>query len=150
MKLLTLSLTAFSLLGGLGSCAGQDIPQKDVPSVVLNAASDAYPTATGMEWEKERGNYEAEFRVGAAEYKALITPSGTVLQAKHDITVAALPQAVQDAIARHHQNFHIEDAELLEKGEAQYYQVELESGNRERKLVADLNGQEQPQSTYWD
>lgn len=34
------------------SCA-QDIPQHNVPSVILNAFSAAYPNAADIEWEKK-------------------------------------------------------------------------------------------------
>ncbi|HWZ05171.1 MAG TPA: hypothetical protein VNX40_16250, partial [Mucilaginibacter sp.] len=54
-------LSAVVILLMAGSLKAQDIKSKDVPAVVKSALSKKYPEATKVGWEKEKGNYEANW-----------------------------------------------------------------------------------------
>ena len=97
------------------ACASQDIPQDKVPSVVVNAFAKAYPTATDVEWEKQSGDFEAEFDSASTDYTVLLTASGAIVQAKHEITATELPAAVQKKISANYEDRQPDDAEMVEK-----------------------------------
>ena len=43
------------------SAMAQDLKSKDVPQAVKSALVSKYPEATKVSWEKEKGNYEANW-----------------------------------------------------------------------------------------
>ncbi|HTL08481.1 MAG TPA: hypothetical protein VL307_09505 [Chitinophagaceae bacterium] len=60
------------------STADQSITAAQVPSGVMTAYNNRYPTATGqVEWELEHGNtYKVKFYVGAQRWQARFTAGG--------------------------------------------------------------------------
>ncbi|NEM97690.1 PepSY-like domain-containing protein [Pontibacter burrus] len=153
MKLMTMSFLAasfFSLSTLPFIDQDQDIPQSEVPSVVLNALSSAYPNAASVEWEKVKDIYEAEFDIDTKEYTVQLSATGTILQTKQDLGDTELPEAVKSAIAANYKNYKLDDADLLEKDGRQYYQVELDGRLKDKKLVLDAAGKEQNNVSYWD
>lgn len=153
MKLMTMSLFAasfFSLSALPFIDQDQDIPQSEVPSVVLNALGSAYPNAANVEWEKAKDTYEAEFKIDTKEYTVQLSAAGNVIQVKQDLENTELPEAVRNAIAANYKNYILDDADLLEKDGRQYYQVELDGRLKDKKLVLDAAGKEQNNVSYWD
>jgi len=150
MKLMTILCTSLLLSTALTSCQGDDIAPQDVPSVVSNTMMSAFPNATDLDWEKKNGNYEADFDIDTVDYEALLDASGKMLQVKHDITAADLPEAVKNTISQNYQDLRIDDASMVEKGSETYYQVELEGSGPEQKLVFLADGIVPANVTYWD
>ena len=74
------------------SCA-QDIPQHNVPSVILNAFSAAYPNAADIEWEKKGNIYNVEFEIGKTEHEIWYNAEGKVLKHKTEIPLSEVPAA---------------------------------------------------------
>ncbi|HAL82712.1 MAG TPA: hypothetical protein DCO83_11130 [Mucilaginibacter sp.] len=54
-------LFAIAIATAAVSVKAQDIKTKDVPAVVKSACEKKYPQATKVSWEKEKGNYEANW-----------------------------------------------------------------------------------------
>ena len=151
MKRATLSIAvAFAGTFTFSACTGQDIPENKVPSVVVNALAEAFPTATDVEWEKQNGNFEAEFDSASTDYTVLLNATGAIVEAKHEITVAELPEAVQNAISVNYKDQQPDEVDLLEKDGQTFYQVELDGKVKETKLVFDAAGKEQTGFAYWD
>jgi uncharacterized membrane protein YkoI len=144
------SLFAFMFLtSALFSCEQDDIKPEDVPVEVRQTILNTFPNAANLEWEKKGEDYEAEFDVAAVEHTALLNAKGSLVQHKYDITEAELPEAVKAAISQQYADFRIDDADVLVKGESSFYQVELEKGMQENKLVFAADGS-QSQEAYWD
>ena len=59
MKKIILPLIAVAALSY--SLQGQDLKEKNVPGLVKAALMKKYPKATKVSWEKEKGNYEANW-----------------------------------------------------------------------------------------
>lgn len=152
MKLMTLSFVAASAfsLSFLGLSNDKDIPQSEVPSVVLNAVSTAYPGATNMEWEKQNDLYEAEFDVDTKEYTVQLNATGGIVQTKYDVAETELPSAIKNTITANYKDLKLDDAEKVEKAGRTYYQVELEGKLKSKNLVLDESGKELAGVSYWD
>ncbi len=151
MKLIALTLAAASALSfSLFDFNGQDVPQSEVPSVVLNAISTAHPTATDVEWEKQKDLYEAEFDLDTKEYTMQVNSTGQIVQTKYDVAETELPQTIKSNISAKYNNLRIDDVELVEKDGRKYYQVEMEGRLKSKKLVLDEAGKEQTGMSYWD
>ena len=91
------------LLFALLACAQISFAQKTksskVPEPVKMAFSKAYPNVKDVDWEKENGNYEAEFElVDDQETSVVYDANGALLETEVEIAVSALPKAVQEAL----------------------------------------------------
>lgn len=151
MKLVTLMYGAAGmLLFSTSSCAGQDISQTEVPSVVVNSFAKVYPGVKAAEWEKKDVNYEAEFEIDTTEHTILLDGTGAIVQSKQEIMATELPEAVSNSLAQQYQGQQVDDAELVEKSGQKYYQVELEGKLKDTKLVFDEAGNEQKDMAFWD
>lgn len=123
MKMIFISLAAIATT--LVAC-GQDIPASKVPSVVQNTVTGRFTHIKGIDWEKKKNFYEAEFDMEGVEYKAHVAPNGSLLIVMKDIVAANLPQQVTEAIRRDYADYTIDDVQQVEKNGVVYYQVELE------------------------
>lgn len=72
----------------------QKIKESDVPQAVKDAFKKMYPNATVNEWEKEDGNYEAEFVSNKVETSVVFTPAGVHVMTEVEIPVSELPAGV--------------------------------------------------------
>ncbi len=123
------------------SCA-QDIPASKVPSIVLNAAQAKVQGATDIDWEKKKGYYEADYKVGKAEHSLHIDSTGTLLQHKWETDIAALPQAIQSTIKSKHPGYTVDDASVIDRKGQLIYELELEAkGKKDTKILLSGNGE---------
>lgn len=108
MKNLTIIL-ALSL--GFGSAYAQKVKEAEVPSEVKDAFKKAYPKGEVEKWEKEDGNYEAEFEIERIpmdksgkkeeiEMSAVYTPKGELIQTETEIKISELPKAISEYIEK--------------------------------------------------
>lgn len=149
MKALLLSCTVLGI--SLWSCS-QDLPEKDVPSVVLNAFQTRFPNTTDRDWEKRKDHYEVEFHMGPTDLdpKARFDASGNLLQFKQDIPAGELPGAVKAVLQAQYSQLKVDEAERVEKGGTAYYQVELEGKLKKMQLLFTSNGTVDNSIGYWD
>lgn len=140
-----------SLLVGatLLSCS-PDLRESKVPSVVRNTLVARFAGATAVEWEKARQNYEAEFKVDTVSYAALINPGGSLVRFKREVPLATLPSSVQQTLQSQYSGYEVEDAEIIEEGGQAHYQVEVEKGLKEMRLVLTPNGAITNNKPFWD
>lgn len=148
MKKLILLVSVASL--GFISCDKEDVPQKDVPSAVVNALEAKFPEATDVEWEKHGANYEADFDLNMIDYSALISSESEILKFKYYISTAELPEAVSNAISSNYPDKIIDDADVLQVGEMVYYQIEFDGGLTDTHKIFSASGEENPEIEYWD
>ena len=89
----------------------QDLKSKDVPSVVKSALAKKYPEAVKVSWEKEKGNYEANWGGKSGEDNSVVfTPSGSFVEIVKAISVTDLPKNVAPYVKRHYKGAKIREA----------------------------------------
>lgn len=90
----------FTLLIVLLVAAQVAFAQKSkVPQVVQSAFTTAYPNAVDVDWEKEDGNYEAEFdSASGREMSVVFDANGGLLETEVPIVFSELPKAAQEAL----------------------------------------------------
>lgn len=110
MKKLTL-IVALSF--GVSASYAQKVKEADVPVVVKDAFAKKYP-GLKAEWEKEDGNYEAEFggkkmsvnmETGSSskvriEGTVLISPDGSILETEEEIEREVLPKEITEYVKK--------------------------------------------------
>lgn len=127
------------VVGFVGSCA-QDVSQKDVPSVVLNAFMTAYPQASDVEWELRGSTYNVDFEIGKIDHEAWYDAGGKLLKHKEDVPLHSLPVAVADAIKKEFAAYKLDDADKVEEDGKIFYLIELDGSPNDRILQISPEG----------
>lgn len=128
-----------SLLTGM-QLQAQDIPQSQVPSVVVNALQAKFPGAVGLEWEMDGANYKADFDIKTNDHDVWLTPAGVIVRHEEDITANSLPAEVKNAIKKEFGSYSIDDADKITEGTNVTYKVELDKLTGDRKVLYSSNG----------
>lgn len=93
------------------SAMAQDIKTKDVPANVKAALVKKYPNATKVNWEKEKGNYEANWGGKSGEDTSVqFTPAGVFVEEVDAIAVTELPAAIPAYVKAHYNRAKIKEA----------------------------------------
>lgn len=89
----------------------QSLKKADVPLVVRNALIQKYPAAHHVVWEKEKGNYEANWGGKSNEdSSAAFTPKGEFVEIVVAIPVSGLPAGVVDYVKKNYPGVRITEA----------------------------------------
>jgi hypothetical protein len=150
-------LTAAALLLCFTSGA-QKIKPEAVPAAVKQAFEKTNPGVTAK-WEKENGNYEAEFETKQlfddhgkiskrmAEKSLVYNPAGQLLQTEEEIPVSELPEPIRQYVAKNLAGKQISEASkiTLADGGTQY-EAEIEKKDYifhpDGKLLKEENDKE--------
>jgi hypothetical protein len=110
----------------------------NVPAAVKAALAKKYPDATKVTWEKENGNYEANWGGKSGEDNSVqFTPSGNFIEIVNAIPVNQLPKATLDYVKAHYKGAKITEAGKVTdaKGKTSY-----EAEVHGKDIVFDENG----------
>jgi len=104
--LLLFAVAAFNYLSN-----AQDLKAKDVPAVVKEALAKKYPNASKVSWEKEKGNYEANWGGKSGEDTSVqFTPAGAFAEEVNVIPVSQLPANIAGYVKTHYKGAKIREA----------------------------------------
>lgn len=131
-----------ALLGLITVCCAQDIPQNDVPSVVLNSFKTSFPQAQDVEWEMNGDLYNIEFEINKVDHEAWIDKNGRLVKHKTELKPGELPANVRNAVAAKYKNMVIDDADKIEKDGKTYYKIGLDGKTGDLDIIVDAGGSE--------
>lgn len=116
----------------------QDIKAINVPVTVKSALAKKYPEATKVSWEKEKGNYEANWGGKSGEDTAVqFTPSGDFVEIVKAISITALPKLVTPYVKAHYKGEKIKEAgRVTDAAGKTMYEAEIKGSD----LIFDENG----------
>ncbi|MGZ3755238.1 MAG: PepSY-like domain-containing protein [Mucilaginibacter sp.] len=116
----------------------QDLKAKDVPGVVKAALAKKYPEATKVGWEKEKGNYEANWGGKSGEDNSVVfTPAGAFVEKVKAIKISDLPVSVAPFVAAHYKGARIKEAgKITDAAGKTMYEAEIKGGD----LIFDEKG----------
>ena len=123
---------------GLGSftALAQKINADKVPAAVKASVSKAH-SGVSATWEKERGNYEANFKEGDKVMSCVIDKSGTILETETDVPISGLPQTVQSYVKDHYKGARIKEAsKIIKSNGEEYYEADVNG----KDVLFDKNG----------
>ncbi len=110
MKQFILPAVAISCLISI-SAAAQRVKSADVPAAVKTALQLKYPSASGVSWEKEKGNFEANWGGASKEDNSvLFTPAGVFVEQVVAMPIAQLPAEVTAYVHTHYPGSKITEA----------------------------------------
>lgn len=112
----------------------------NVPAVVKKANMEKYPESKThhITWEKEKGNYEANWGGKDGEANSVTyTPSGTFIEIVKEVSTKDLPKGVLSYVKEHYKNAKFGDiGKVLDAQGKTSYEVEI---NR-KDIIFDENG----------
>jgi hypothetical protein len=116
----------------------QDLKSKDVPEPVKMAMSKKYPEATKVGWEKEKGNYEANWGGKSGEDNSVVfTPAGVFVEIVKAIKISDLPASIAPYVAAHFKRAQIKEAgKVTDAAGKTMYEAEIKGGD----LIFDEKG----------
>jgi hypothetical protein len=90
---------------------GQHVKSTEVPEAAKSALMKKYPQASGVSWEKEKGNFEANWGGKSKEDNSVVfTPDGKFVEQVEAIPVSSLPAAVATYVKSHYPGASIKEA----------------------------------------
>ena len=120
------------------SVHAQDLKSSNVPRTVKTALLNKYPEAKKVSWEKEKGNYEANWGGKSGEDNSVqFTPAGEFIEIVKAISVNELPKSVTEYVKQHYKGVKITEAGKVTDAKGQLsYEAEV---NR-KDIIFDENG----------
>jgi len=106
----TFLLTIAAALLGTGAMV-KAAGNLEVPAAVKQSLAKKYPNATKITWEKEKGNYEANWGGKSGEDTSVtFTPKGEFVEEVDAIPVNQLPSAVFEYVKTNYKGAKIKEA----------------------------------------
>lgn len=115
-----------------------DAASKDIKSFIENK----YPGAQVVKIEREDNKtIEADIIHDNISKDVIFDLKNNWLRTSWDVAVAGLPEAVRNIVNDPvYTGYHIDDADFVETPNGNYYLLELEKGNTEKKIKVDETG----------
>ena len=116
----------------------QKVKSSDVPAAVKSALEKKYPDAKNVYWEKEHGNYEANWGGKSKEDNSVqFTPAGEFIEYVKAIPVSELPKEVGTYIKDHYKGAKITEAGKVTDAHGKtFYEAEVKG----KDIVFDEHG----------
>jgi hypothetical protein len=133
---------SFALALFANTAFGQDIPQSQVPSVIVNNFQQTFPKAYDIEWELNGENYKVEFETGllGTDHDAWYDKTGKLIRHKEEISKSDLPQKVLTKINNDFSSYRVEDVKKITESGKITYTLELKTFSEEWKVAFDSEG----------
>ncbi len=121
-----------------GVVTAQDLKEKDVPTIVKAAFVKKYPDAKKVSWEKEKGNYEANWGGKSGEdNSAVFTPSANFIEIVVAMPISELPATIAPYIAKHYKGMKmLEAGKVTDAAGKHMFEVEIKG----KDLIFDEKG----------
>ncbi|MCO5235264.1 MAG: PepSY-like domain-containing protein [Chitinophagaceae bacterium] len=135
-------LSALALLITFATVTGQDIPKRNVPSVILNNFQKSFPNAKDVEWEKKGDVYKVDFETGTFrnDHSAWYNAGGELIRHKQEISKKNLPRAVLAAIEKDYPGYRVNDVEKITEKNQVSYKMEVKSLTEDWDIIYDASG----------
>lgn len=119
---------------------GQDIDQKNVPAVILNAFQLEYANADDVDWELREGNYQVEFELNKKDHRVVLDNKGKILKHRQELWESEIPLALIETVRSKCKYFDLDNAVVNEEGGKAVYYISFEVNNRDCKFWMDERG----------
>lgn len=110
--------------------------QKDIPAAVQESFKKNFPGVTVKKWDKEDGNFEANFSKDGKSMSATFDATGAWMETETDIAISELPAAVASYVKEHYSGASIKEAAKLKTPKGEMFEAEVKG----KDLLFDING----------
>ena len=117
---------------------GEGKSKMSVPTSVKNSLTEKYPSATNVTWEKEKGNYEANWGGKSGEDNSVqFTPTGNFIEIVNAIQINELPNSVIAYVKQHYRGAKITEAGRVTDAKGK---ISYEAEVNKKDLIFDEKG----------
>ena len=120
---------------------GQDIAQREVPSIILNKFKKDYSKATEVDWEKENNLYQVEFEVKNREHDIWYDKLGAIVKQEEEISPQEVPGKIRAVIKKEFPGLEVDEAKKVRENGRTEYHLELESRAEEWDVIFTPDGE---------
>lgn len=120
------------------SATAQRIDDSKVPRVVVSTFLRSFPGVKDVKWEKENGNYEANFNENGKKSAALIDSAGSLIESEMEIQIDALPTEVRNYVAKNYKGKKIKEAAMIKLPNGA---INYEAAIKGKDLIFDKYGE---------
>lgn len=129
--MIILTCTSFTIV------TAQKMKEKNVPQEVVKSFKQNFKEAKDVSWEKEKDNYEAEFKTKTTEQSVLLDAKGKILETEVEIETNQLPKNVLTYIQTNYPSKKIREAAKITDAKNQTtYEAEVDG----QDLIFDATG----------
>lgn len=119
----------------------QEISQRNVPAVVLNAFQLKFPNATDVDWRLEKGNYRIKFEVNNKDNELILDDRGNVIRHHQDLYGSEVPESVLNTIKSRVALFDLNDADRITEGNNIVYEINFEISDKDHDFWINEKGE---------
>lgn len=123
-----------------GNAYAQEINQKNVPAVVLNAFQLKFAQAADVNWKLDKGDYHVDFELNGKEHELVMSDRGILLRHLQDLYTSEIPKAVLSTIQSKVAFFDVNDADRTEEGSKISYKIVLKISDKKHEFITDESG----------
>lgn len=137
-KIIGLTAILFAIISATFAQENESNKHINVPAKVKTALMQKYPEAKKVGWEKENGNYEANWGGKSGEDNSVqFTPSGSFIEIVKAIPVGELPAKVANYVKQHYDGAKITEAGKVTDAKGKLsYEAEVHG----KDVIFDENG----------
>lgn len=110
--------------------------QKNIPASVQEAFKKNFPGVEVKKWDKEDGNYEANFSKDTKTMSATFDANGNWLETETEMQIKDLPASVAEYVKAHYAGVAIKEAASLKTPKGNMYEAEVKG----KDLLFDMSG----------
>lgn len=138
-------ITTIFILSAIVAVRAQDIPQSQVPSVVVNALQSKFAAAKDVGWKLKGDEYKGEFKIGTRGHDVWIDKSGVIRKYKEDFPKSELPAPIKQQIEKEFSAYKIDDVDKVDTAGKITYLVDLDAaaGDTDKKVTFTPDGKVQ-------
>ena len=115
----------------------QTISSAKVPQAVKSSFAKTHPKISKVQWELEKGEYEAGFTMNGQELSELYSKSGVLIESETEVKVAYLPSGILPYIKNHYKGAAVKEAAKITKSNGE---VNYEAAIKGKDLIFDSKG----------
>lgn len=136
------SMLMLSVCFAFVACDSDDDKSISVNQTIRSYIENKYPGAEIRRAEhSDRGLIEVEFLHDMLLKEAYFTSDNEWEYTEWDVALSNLPKAVSDAASEAYPDYRIDDADYYETSSGNYYKLDIEKGNYERRLIVTPEGE---------
>ena len=117
-----------------------DSPKYQLSENIKNYITANYPGAVITDYDKERNYIDVDIVVGNEKKELYFSTGDQWQRTEWDVRIAELPEAVVNAVQAQYPDYRIDDADYVQVPGEEYYEIEIEKGNKERYLKVAIDG----------
>ncbi|MBD1392583.1 PepSY-like domain-containing protein [Mucilaginibacter glaciei] len=137
MKIIKITM-AIALATATGSVSlAQKLTPAKVPAAVKSSFAKAYPNVKTVKWEKEKGDFEADFKQSGDEMSAVFMADGMQKESEMGIKASALPALVTAYVKQNYKGAAIKEAAKITRASGE---INYEAEVKGKDLLFDSTG----------